>query len=253
MNYMRQKFPIIIFLLFLFLLPGCASQQSQKESSVGSSTQDLISNQIAPTSEIKSIDSEWNEYENHVLGIAIKYPKKALEGSLYDPSGNKSVPIDIIEKGEVIIFSRGYNIDYSHTDSAGNFPHIQEDLTVRTPYFTPKYLDDPAYTYQIYAAKIDNTDDLKKFVERAYGTGCIPSDPSGYTDRPGIESFAIEDTKACPSIYTVGDVIIWNPEKHVAVGYQPGWTGRFIKPYFVDPSAQDYYDIIVDSGLSQTR
>ncbi len=229
---MKPGLPYIVLLSSLSLLTGCTSDSSP--ITLSQPDKDLASHKIAATSEVKSIDSDWNQYENHMLGVSIKFPQKAVE----ERSG-KITAVSIIENGEVVTFSRGYSTDLSHEDSSGKPVQLSEDLSVRTPYYTTKYLNDYTYPYQVYLARVENMDDLKKFVERAYGKGCMPGGPSGYTDRPGIESFTIEGSKECPSIYPVGDVIVWNPEKHVVIGYQPGRPGPF--------------EIMVDSDLSQER
>lgn len=186
---------------------------------------------LSSRSEIRSISDELNEYENHALGISIQFPKKVSELS---QSGITTIPVNVAEDGEVITFSRG--------------ALVPQNTRVRAPYYSKKYLDDATYSYQIYVAKIASMSDLKAFTTRVYGEGCIPGGPSTYTDKSGIQTFTIEGTKKCPSLYPVGDVIIWNQSKQVAVGYQPGWTGDFPKPYQVDASSDQNpnYEIKVD-------
>ena len=190
---------------------------------------------FSSTSTISSLNDELSEYKNHPLGISIQFPKKVSESS--PPGADEKIttaPVNVTENGEVITFSRG--------------TPLPKDTLVRAPYYSTKYLNDTTYPYQIYAAKIASIGDLKAFTTRVYGEGCTPGGPSIYEDKPEIQTFTIEGTKKCPSLYPVGDVIIWNQKKQVAVGYQPGWNGYFPKPYHVDVSTNQnpYYEIKVD-------
>lgn len=217
----------------LLVLAGCAWWPARTD---GQST------------EVRSVDAEWNEYINHALGISIKFPKRVLEDGPYIRGGqNPTVPIRLVESGEVITFSRGFNFDFGHPDAKGEPPRVQEDLSTRHPRFSANYLNDVSYPYQIYVAGITTLDELKSFMRRTYGEGCIPGPPSTYDGKPGMETFSIYDDghMVCPSVYSIGDIVIWNTEKNVAVGYQTR-TGNFTKPYFVDPSYNNYYEIRVE-------
>lgn len=252
---------MILASLALVFLAGCTqgSPSGVARSSVSSASQissaamDTGSHQLAATSEVRATDQEWNEYINHDLGIAIPFPKQVLEATMYDPNSetHPTVPVRVIEDGEVITFSRGYNLDISHLDEAGNATKAAEDLTVRHPYYSQAYLQDPIYPhypYQIYAAKADSIADVGAFIQRAYGEGCTVDEKMGsrYDNRPGVLTFSIEpQVESCPGYYPIGDVVTWYQNEHVVVGIQPGWTGNFLRPYPTKLDEKNYYELKV--------
>jgi hypothetical protein len=162
------------------------------------------------------------------------------------------VPVRVIENGEVITFSRGYNLDISHLDASGNATRAEEDLSTRHPYYSQAYLNEPLfvhYPYQIYAAKADSMADVRAFMQRAYGEGCTVDENMGsrYDNRPGVLTFAVEPkVPTCPGYYPIGDVVTWYQDQHVVVGIQPGWTGNFARPYATKLDEKNYYDISVE-------
>src|SRR5436853_6883425 len=92
-----------IFLgLTCILLAGCM-QNSQRDSSVALNE---TVHQLASTSEVRSLDTEWNEYINHSLGISIKFPKQVREDSSNNTDRNNPfVPIKVTANGKIITFS----------------------------------------------------------------------------------------------------------------------------------------------------
>lgn len=257
-KYIYVPSRLILVLLFVFLA-GCVSNKQLESSGqpLVKTPEDAVIHKLSPTSEIRPIDAEWSEYINHDLGIFIKFPKKVLIEGPYGQGGeNPTVPLRVIENGEVITFSRSYKLNYQYLDEAGNAKKVMQDLSVRTPYFSGKYINDLSYPYQIYISKAENMDALKQFVERTYGEGCVPEGPSTYTDKPGIQTFTIADDNSnkCNSVYPVGDVVTWNPEKGTAVGTQAPSVDYFTKPYYVDPydpAQQNIYDIQIEGLISE--
>lgn len=237
-------------LLAVVLFTGCTQTSENVVHDDSSSSSFSVSSYAT---EVRSIDDEWNEYMNHSLGFSIAFPKRVLEDTLYDPnSDNPSVPVEVIENGEIITFSRGYSLDLAHLDSSGHATRGYEDLSVRRPYFSLAYLDEPHYAhypYQIYVAEADSIEDVGAFMRRAYGDGCTVDEDRGRwsDDLPGALMFTVgPEVENCPGYYPVGDVVTWYRNQKLVVGEQPGWDGNFAKPYLTKKDENRDYDIVVN-------
>ncbi len=225
----------------LVLFAGCAPGQ-QIATPV---PEEVVVHQLSATSEVRSVDTDLNEYLNHALGVSIKFPKRILENP-YGVSAT-TVPVKIIENGEVITFSRGYVVDPMANED--EVVKIQQDFTVRHPYYKPQYLDDLRYPYQIYLAKAETFDDVKAFVERVYGEGCtvIEEEAAGHIDRPGYKGMVVEAAnKNCENPYHLGDYVQWYSLQKFVSAKQPGWTGNFKMRHLplIDEDPYFYFDAL---------
>ena len=234
----------IVFLLpSISLLVGCgeashptlhpvSAPQAQATSTMITAPTSTIE-KISDISDVRSMNSEWNEYTNHSLGISIQFPKEIYSED-WSSSDGSIYPLRVIENGEIITFSMGRHQSAFHTDKNGQPIQINEDLSIRHPYYSAAYLNDERYPAQIYLAKATSTQELNKFTTRAYGIGCVLGDESSYEDRPGVKTYTVNNAphKKCPSYYPVGDIVIWNPQKGVVIGIQPAGTMpvQFDKP-----------------------
>ena len=216
-------------LLFCLSLTACNQHEGKKG----------MDHELSSTSEVRSVDSEYNEYINHALGVSIKVPKAVLaDGPYLQDQANPAVPVRIIEQGEIITFSRPSYPAWHYANTASGALTVPEDLSPRQPYYLPAYLDIPGYPYQMYIARADTIDDVKALVKRAYGAGCMVDDArsSTYEDRAGLMTFTLgPNEQECASYTTVGDSVLWYRNEHVAIGYQPMAIGNFTKPYFLVP------------------
>ncbi len=238
-------------LLLPLVLIACSGKQApslstQKESPAATLPAEVIVNTSADLPEVRPVDDEWSEYINHLLGISVRFPKIVLEDMAYKADAeNPTVEVHVIQQGEVVTFARDRNPTIGYAIAADT-PFVQTDRTVRHPYYSSAYLEDPAYPYQIYLAKAETIDDLRAFIQRAYGKGCMVDEAaaSRYDDRPGVLTFTVGPAgETCPGSYPAGDVVTWYQDKKVAVGVQPGWQGKFAKPFAVKSGDDAAYSI----------
>ncbi len=198
--------------------------------------------------QVSSAVPEYAEYTIDSLGITVTYPKEVLLGHYYRKDGdNPTVPITIVQNGEVVTLSRGFNGEYN--DVTDDIDVTKEDLTVRTPYYSFEY-PDPSYPVQIYVTKASTTDELAQFAERVYGKGCVLEQSDEWTE---VKGYNISGTEVCSNVFNKGVFVKWNTEKQIAVAYQVRSTAAFLqRPYFVDGSQElSSYLIGVSDGLTQ--
>jgi hypothetical protein len=255
-GYDEHMKKILLALPFITLLSGCGATtrplpkpQTQTTSAPATAPTSTIE-KISDHSDVRSIDSEWNEYTNHDLGISIQFPKKIYSED-WSFSDGMIYPLHVIENGEVLTFSMGRHQSAFHTDKNGHPIQINEDLSIRHPYYSATYLNDEHYPAQIYLAKATSTQALNAFAARTYGAGCVLDGPSWYEDRPGIETFAVNNAphKKCPGSYDIGDVVTWNQQKGVAIGIQPAGS---MHVQFDKPNAEIPREIII-TGMNSEK
>ena len=233
---------ISILFLSILLLTGCSKQEAVKNeapavtsSSATSVRDEVFLDQLPSTSEVRSVDDEYNEYINHALGFSVKIPKRVLAAGHYlQDQDNPTVPIRMVESGEVLTFSRPFYPVWPYKHTASGVLSVNEDLSSRHPYFNTKYENDPGYPYQIYMAKAETIDDVRAFMKRAYGDGCTVDEKEGsmYDNPPGLMTFTVGPSVSnCPGYAPVGDVLSWYRNNHVVIGKQAPPGVYFAKPY----------------------
>lgn len=210
-----------------------------------SAPEEVIAHQLSTTSEVRSLDSEWSEYLNHALGASIKFPKRVLA----NPYGftDVTVPVKVIENGEIVTFSRGYVLN--DVDGDEGVRKTEEDLKMRHPYFKSEYLNDLSYPYQIYLAKAESFADVKAFVKRVYGEGCtvIEEHASGHMSRPGYKGMVLEaENTSCKDPYSKGDYVQWYSNQKFVSALQTGWGGNFRihRQPAIDGSESFYFEVL---------
>jgi hypothetical protein len=215
-----MKFQPLYISIACLLVCGCTASK-------------ITTTPVSSTSDVRVINDEFSEYRNHEFDFSIRFPSKIFDNgqhgfSILENTG-AYINVRVIENGEVITLARDYVLDWSNPDVEQHSIPVSEDYSVRTPRFKLSYLDDPKYPYQIYVAKVTNDEELRQFVERIYGKGCVLSNsPWSFAGREDTLAYSIEGNAAegCESVYPLGDVVMWNTKKNVAIGRQPGGTGR---------------------------
>lgn len=132
---------------------------------------------VAPVK--KSIDtSNWNEYYNSQLGFSIKIPQEVFEiTSCRQEKG--LTPIRVLqdnERGIVYIFE-----DYYKNDKNGQCVKIirsLDDLRTETEnmgedIIGERVLPMPYFGWEIIINKIENNEDILRYIKHNFGSGCI--------------------------------------------------------------------------------
>lgn len=160
----------------------------------------------APSQDTSSVLSQ---YHSPHYDITVTYPTTVAR----NPGDDALVPVRVVEDGEIISFVRA---DQTLEPHAPYYPNYAPN---QYPYESPA---------QLYVAKVTNETELKEFVQRAYGSDCLPGGPSFYGDNGILQTYTVTSNGSdCPGAFPVGDIVRWNTQKHVAIGIQTMGDGLY--------------------------
>jgi hypothetical protein len=106
-------------------------------------------------SEIKSIDSNWNQYTNYQLGFTLKIPKRAVF------AGNSA---------DVVSYKAG-NIDYIYPNFK-NDKYYEDFINQLKNPSLDEFGKVAGIPWAILVENVKNDGELLKFIQNRYGTGC---------------------------------------------------------------------------------